>query len=105
VGIDKLALEAIKQELDKNSDYMTHEISETNEIGFLYQDKTGGSQFLSFIQGEAIFIGECHVDIRCTGTKRFYTIPEHKEEAVKAFNNMRAKQQLSSDAYYSQPWV
>jgi hypothetical protein len=105
VGIDKQALENKKRELDSNPDFTTHEICEKNVGGVLYQDMTIGSQFLNFIKGDAVFVGERHVDSRCTGMRRFYTRPENKELALAQFNKERAGQKESSDRYYSQPWV
>ncbi len=105
VGIDKQALENKKRELDSEQDFTTQEICEENRKGILYQDMTTGSPFLNFIQGSAVFIGERHVDIRCTGTRRFYAMPEDKAQAFAQFNNEDMEQKRASDRYYSQPWV
>lgn len=104
VGIDKQALEAKKRELDSDSNYKTFEISEEAQSGLLYQDMTTGSPFLDFIQGDAVFIGERHVDSRCTGMRRFYTLPENKAEALIQFQKERVGQKTTADRYYSL-WV
>lgn len=104
VGIDKQAIEDKKRELDSDSSFTTFEISEEDQSGLLYQDMTTGSPFLGFIQGDAVFIGERHVDSRCTGTRRFYTMPENKDEALIQFDKQRAGQEVAADRYYS-IWV
>lgn len=104
VGIDKQAIEAKKRELDSDSNYTTYEISEGILRGLLYQDMTFGSPFLSFIQGDAVFIGERHIDSRCTGTRRFYALPEHEDEARIQFAKERLVQKVVADRYYSL-WV
>lgn len=104
VGIDKKAIEAKKRELDSNSNYTTFEISEEVRSGLLYQDMTTGSPFLDFIQGDAVLIGERHADGRCTGTRRFYAMPENKDEAHIQFVKERAGQEAAADRYYS-VWV
>ena len=104
LSIDKEAIEAKKKELDSNSDYTTFEIKEEDQLGLLYQDMTLGSRFLSFIKGNAVFIGERHVDRRCTGTRRFYALPEDKENALVQFNKERIGQETSADRYHNL-WV
>lgn len=104
VGIDKKAIEAKKRELDSDSNFTTFEITEEDQLGLLYQDMTTGSPFMNFIQGDAVFIGERHVDSRCTGTRRFYAMPENKDEALIEFGKQRAGQEAAADRYYS-VWV
>ena len=105
VGIDKKAIEAKKRELDSDRNYRTFEITEEIQSGLLYQNMTQGSRFLDFIQGDAVLIGERHVDSRCTGTRRFYTMPENKNEAIAQFDKEKKGQKTTADRYYDRPWV
>lgn len=104
VSLDKKAIEAKKRELDSDSNFTTFEITEEVQSGLLYQDMTTGSPFLNFIQGDAVFIGERHVGSRCTGTRRFYTMPENKDEALIQFDKQKAGQEAAADRYYN-IWV
>ena len=104
LGIDRNVIEAKKRELDSDSNYTTFEISEAALPGLLYQDMTSGSPFLSFIKGNAVFVGERHVDSRCTGVRRFYTLPEHEDEARIQFAKERLAQKAAADRYY-RLWV
>ena len=105
IGIDKKAIEAKKRELDSDINFTTFEISEEDQSGLLYQDMTVGSPFLNFIKGDAVFIGERHVDSRCTGTRKFYTLPENEDEARLQFIKEKKGQKTAADRYYSRPWV
>ena len=110
VSIDRKANEAKHAEL--SSEALTNddiknvgEITEQNTYGLLWQDWTSGTAGNYFIQGEAIKAGECHTDSRCTGEKRFYTLPEHIEDAKKQMSAKIKGQKKAADAYYSQQWV
>lgn len=110
VGIDREALEAEKAKLEEeaktNDDInQVNDITENNVPSLLWQDWTSGTAGNNFIQGKAIKAGECHTDSRCTGEKRFYTLPEYANEAQKQMNAKRVGQQKAADAYYSQQWV
>lgn len=110
VGIDLEAIEAEKAKLEAegatNDDFInTTDVTEQNVKSLLWQDWTTGTAGNYFVQGKAIKAGECHTDSRCTGQKRFYTLPEYADEAQKLMNAKRLGQQKAADAYYSQQWV
>lgn len=110
VGIDREAIEAKRAEIEveaETNDDITNigDITENTSRGLLWQDWTTNTAGNNFIQGKAIKAGECHVDSRCTGERRFYTLPEYAEEAKKEMDSKRQGQKRAADAYYSQPWV
>ncbi len=104
-SLDLKALQEEKQKMDADPDQTTSEIQETPNRGLLYCDHSVNTPGTYFLRGKAIKIGERHIDSRCTGTRSFYTMPEHEEEAKLEFDKAKKAQEKSADSYYSQPWV
>lgn len=104
-SLDEDAIKVKIAELDSNNDYTRGSLVVEDVSSPLYMDDTMFSRFDDFIVGSAIFVGERHVDARCTGMRRFYTHPDYLEEANKEFYKSRLGQNTAADRYYAQPWV